>query len=72
MVIFYEPHRINQKYAIQPMSRTKAEHDRERRKRRFVPKGERRRRRFYAQEEAAERGMMVHRAHGHLAGMIPE
>lgn len=54
------------------MSRTKAEHDRERRKRRFVPKGERRRRRFYAQEEAAERGMMVHRAHGHLAGLIPE
>ncbi len=41
----------------------KAEHDQERRRRKFVPKGERRRRRFYREE--LEAGMMVYRPHGH-------
>jgi len=52
------------------VSRTKAEHDRERRKRRFVPKGARRQRRFYQAE--AEHGGVVYRAHGARADRIPE
>jgi hypothetical protein len=46
------------------MSRTKAEHDRERRKRKFVPKGERRARRFYQDEAMMSAGCVVSRPHG--------
>lgn len=42
----------------------KAEHDRERRRRRFVPKGARRARRFYQDEVMMSSGCVVSRPHG--------
>lgn len=54
------------------MSRTKHEHMREQRKKRFVPKGERRKRRFYQDEAMMEAGVVVFRAHGQRRGMVGE